>query len=303
MSRFTVGQEITVKESSDHLTYGRFYVVCGIEIYSINRLHEACVRDNNNAIHIISDDFGLTREEYEQAEREKDPFAPGKWVVCVEDDYPLSSGAITQVWNACRADDKWFNAMTHDGVRGMRKYRFRPATPEEIKEQEKKIMDEKKADDEKIEIAHVFQIDPDILTPGWRERMAESERQTFTVGGQEFYVGQTVWTTMNLGIGDKGTALVVVGCDLANKTAIIVKEPDTVKAFSITADGRITTTDPKLHKWKFGDWARHPDYGVGFVSEPREQTGSAYVSFGGNLGVKYVGLKSLTYISTAEIPE
>lgn len=134
--------------------------------------------------------------------------------------------------------------------------------------------------------------------------LAEDEdcenRLTFTVGGQEFYVGQSVWSTMDLGLGPKGTELTVVGCDLANKRAIIVRETGTVKAFAITADDRITTTQPKSHEWKFGDWARHPDGGVCFVMSGVDGDGEVMLATPGNW--TYLPATELTYISTAEIP-
>ena len=259
MSRFTVGQEITPKETTRLLTRGRFYAIAEIDC------GEAFVYNNQRQIHWVSDYYALTREEYEQAEREKDPFAPGKWVVCVVEGYGALPGEIIKTEKEHDTTSiGWFCS----NLSNYPKSHFRPATPEEIKEQEMKIMD--------------------------------ANRQTFTVGGREFYVGQTVWTTMNLGIGDKGTALAVVGCDLADKRAIIVRETDTVKAFSITADGRITTTEPKPHEWKFGDWARHPELGVVFIVAHLKDCDAVMVSNAG--GWCSVDKSTLTYIATAEIP-
>ena len=64
------------------------------------------------------------------------------------------------------------------------------------------------------------------------------------------------------------------------------------------------------HEWKFGDWARHPEYGVVFVVtisqefpkeiwvNPKEQ-----VSGHGCLTAERVNARELTYISSATIPE
>ena len=64
----------------------------------------------------------------------KDPFAVGEWVVCVKEDWPLKVGDISCVVDRYIVDPQnWFGARTKCmGVIGMRKSRFRPATPEEI---------------------------------------------------------------------------------------------------------------------------------------------------------------------------
>lgn len=64
------------------------------------------------------------------------------------------------------------------------------------------------------------------------------------------------------------------------------------------------------HEWKFGDWARHPKYGVVFVVtisqefpkeiwvNPKEQIAGV-----GCLTAERVNASELTYISSATIPE
>ena len=81
---------------------------------------------------------GLTREE--QAEREKDAFAPGGWVVCVRADHPASVGDILQCQSPPFEPVNFFAASVGTAHRrGFRKHRFRPATSEEIKARETKL--------------------------------------------------------------------------------------------------------------------------------------------------------------------
>lgn len=403
MSRFTVGQDITPKQSKLGLTYGKFYRVCG-HLGSL-----AFVSNDIGRNHVIHDDFTLTREEYEQAEKEKevtkefdiskvdvgwkvklddkkcplqdifrgvwldvveananqliveingfrtpisrkfpfflsalppehekDPFAPGKWVVCVRDYYPARVGDIIQVLEVSDALGcfRVRDMMAARGYEVRFKSHFRPATPEEIynhldselartplsertvkqctqayearrlaektKEQEMKIMDEKKGDDEKIEIAHVFQIDPDIFTAGQHERMTESNRQTFTVGGQEFYVGQTVWAEKDGRSFSASDEFEVIGPINNAPLSLCVRKPSSSMIYLIGyAD--VTTEKPKPHEWKFGDWARHPDEGVCFVVSGVDGDGDVMLAT--RVNWTYRPATELTYISTSEMPK
>lgn len=58
------------------------------------------------------------------------------------------------------------------------------------------------------------------------------------------------------------------------------------------------------HEWKFGDWARHPEYGVVFVGNvncPSELWCIIKDSLGWRSG-KHINPNELTYISSAAIP-
>ena len=283
MSRFTVGQEITPKETGGIFTYGKFYRVR----YALSKIVFA--DGENGGFCCIGDHDALTREEYEQAEREKDPFAPGKWVVCVKDDSPAKVGDVllisdySGVYYLFRSESILDKVnMPHMDHFPYRKSHFRPATPEEIKEQEMKIMDEKKADE------------------------ARANRQTFTVGGKEFYVGQTVWSTEDGGILSEGDELEVLGAHPEADTLIIVRKPGTWHVSFGDVKYLTTTTKPKPHEWKFGDWARHPEWGVVLVGSEVDDDGDVVIytkdGFYSHLNPN-VSPKILTYISTAEIPE
>ena len=264
MSRFTVGQEITPKETCNHLTRGKFYRV--IEVRNEN----CAIINNEDSIHLISDNFGVTHEEYEQAEREKDPFAPGNWVVCVRDDTPAKVGDVVMVTAYHPTTPLgWFKVTMAGGPCNMRKSHFRPATPEEIKEQEMKIMD--------------------------------ANRQTFTVGGQEFYVGQTVWAEKDGVSFAAFDELEVIGPINNAPLGLCVRKLSSAMLYFI-GHAAITTTKPKPHEWKFGDWARHPDYGVVFVLSGIDCDGD--IPFHSERsGLEFAHPRELTYISSAEIPE
>ena len=277
MSRFTVGQEITVKEGYGPLEYGKFYPISMItgqwNIIVVENDHRVWVKD----IH------ALTREEYEQAERDKDPFAPGKWVVCVKDDYPALAGDIIQVFEESDAPGCFRVRDTTSPYRHKVCFKssFRPATPAEIKEM--KIMDEKK-DDESL-----------------------ANRQTFTVGGQEFYIGQSAWAVGDGLLYKDGDALDVIGmvAGLNFPTNVSVRNKKTLMCFVMKIAG-LTTTPPKPHEWKFGDWARHPECGVLFVTDigDEDEDGDREIGAVMKDGTAVVlGDFELTYISTAEIPE
>ena len=55
------------------------------------------------------------------------------------------------------------------------------------------------------------------------------------------------------------------------------------------------------HEWKFGDWARHPEYGVGLVCGKQDECDDVQMAFK-NYRTEWVNTERLTYISTAEIP-
>ena len=57
---------------------------------------------------------------------------------------------------------------------------------------------------------------------------------------------------------------------------------------------------PEEYEWKFGDWARHRIYGVVFVCGNRGDKVKVLAKDTSN--VEHVNPKTLTYISSAEIP-
>lgn len=68
------------------------------------------------------------------SERVKDPFAPGEWVVCVEDDRPCKKGDIVRVFQN-PDDHRLFRVKDNSESKGYQPYfksHFRPATLEEI---------------------------------------------------------------------------------------------------------------------------------------------------------------------------
>ena len=75
----------------------------------------------------------------------------------------------------------------------------------------------------------------------------------------------------------------------------------------ITLNGAtyVLKEEPKLeHEWRFGDWARHPEYGVVFVGNvngPDEIWCVVQDGEGWHYG-QHVSPNNLTYISSATIP-
>ena len=140
------------------------------------------------------------------------------------------------------------------------------------------------------------------------KKEAESPRQEFTVGGQTFYVGQTVWSTETSGVLKSGDELEVIGAHPDSRSGITVRKVGTWFTGFGELD-KLATTKPKPHEWKFGDWARHPEYGVVFVVtisqefpkeiwvNPKEQ-----ITWHGCLTAERVNARELTYISSATIP-
>ena len=74
----------------------------------------------------------------------------------------------------------------------------------------------------------------------------------------------------------------------------------------ITINGVIYIPKPQeKHEWKFGDWARHPEYGVVFVcrhSGRFEGSGKVKGLAKDTGNVEFVNPETLTYISSAETP-
>lgn len=271
MSRFTVGQEITPKETGDGFTRGEFYKVIAVDRVGISLVNDDLGRPSD-----IPDVFFLTREEYEQAEREKDPFAPGKWVVCVFEGYGALLGEIIKTE---KEHDTTCVGWFCSNLSNYPKSHFHPATPEEIKEQEMKLTGEKKE--------------------------GEDSRQEFTVDGQTFYVGQTVWAEKDGFSFSKADELEVIGPISNAPLALCVRKPSSSLIY-FTGHAAVTTTKPKPHEWKFGDWARHPECGVLFVTGigDEDEDGDREIEAAMKDGtVVVLGDAELTYISTAEIPE
>ena len=85
--------------------------------------------------------------------------------------------------------------------------------------------------------------------------------------------------------------------ELATSSPIPFPIPDTV---TIGGVEYIRKPEPE-HVWKFGDWARHPEYGVGFVCGKQDECYDVQMAFK-NYRTEWVNTERLTYISTAEIP-
>lgn len=85
---------------------------------------------------------------------------------------------------------------------------------------------------------------------------------------------------------------------LSESEIISAAEP----APEITLNGAVYILKPEPeHVWKFGDWARHPEYGVGFVCGKQDECYDVQMAFK-NYSTEWVNTERLTYISTAEIP-
>jgi len=84
--------------------------------------------------------------------------------------------------------------------------------------------------------------------------------------------------------------------EVANKSTDSESEPE------ITVDGAVYILKPEPeHEWEFGDWAWHPEYGVGFVTGKQDECYDVQMAFK-NYRTEWVNTERLTYISTAEIP-
>lgn len=134
-------------------------------------------------------------------------------------------------------------------------------------------------------------------------RHAPEPHITFTVGGHEFYVGQRVWSLESddeehIKVGDEfvvsGAALNEGECRLA------IRRPEKAAHIFALPKG-ISTTLPAPHEWKRGDWARHEDFGVGFVCSGVDFVGDVRVDFSGSSA--RVRPETLTFISHSEPPK
>ena len=106
-------------------------------------------------------------------------------------------------------------------------------------------------------------------------------------------------------------------CVMFNGSVVVLSQKqlehyiETAKEITLNGKVYVLKEEPKpVHEWKFGDWARHPDYGVVFVVtisrefpneiwvNPKEQiTGCCCLT------AERVNASELTYIGSATIPE
>lgn len=139
-------------------------------------------------------------------------------------------------------------------------------------------------------------------------RPTPEPRVTFTVGGQEFYVGQRVWSLESddeehINVGDEfvvsGAALNEGECRLA------IRRPEKSAHIFALPKG-ISTTPPSPHEWKRGDWARHEDGSVYLVVKVLDNkivlTGCGFADCT-EMKQAHPRDPKLTFISHTEIPE
>lgn len=139
-------------------------------------------------------------------------------------------------------------------------------------------------------------------------KSAPEPRITFTVGGQEFYVGQRVWSLESddeehINVGDEfvvsGAALNEGECRLA------IRRPEKAAHIFALPKG-ISTTPPSPHEWKRGDWARHEDGSVYLVVKVLDNkivlTGCGFADCT-EMKQAHPRDPKLTFISHTEIPE
>lgn len=152
-----------------------------------------------------------------------------------------------------------------------------------------------------------FYNDPDyqfeIVRPA--PEPAPEPRITFTVGGQEFYVGQRVWSLEDA--QDEHTKvftqeeLEVCGTGYKN-TRIFTRKVGSPYMVSFLPQ-YLSNTPPSPHEWKRGDWARHAKKGVVFVAgKSTFGNDTLFVSDENGWG-DHVHPNELTFISHSEPPK
>ena len=201
----------------------------------------------------------------------KDPFAVGKWVVCVASHWPARTGDVLQVECEARSNEMFIASSWL-----LHKAYFRPATPEEIAAHlEKKDMAGKPvipcdedpksltSEDCELKITPAVSLDADAKGDG---------KITFTVAGREFFVGQRVYANTR-GTAGPGRLIdvphEVTGC-FATAELVCIREMDGFNQRVIAAS---CLSDAPLHEWQFGDQASHPKHGKVLVidfTDPKE---------------------------------
>ena len=215
-------------------------------------------------------------------ETPKDPFAPGEYVTCVVASGDYFVGVTVKVSNKDYpiSDTNGFmhEHLPHLDCIGSVKSRFRRATPEEIAAYKAKYEAEPAVDPKP---------EPD-------------PRITFTVGGQEFYVGQRVWSDYDYGLAPIGKTLEIIG----PYNGLVVTRVENTSMVACMSAATLSTTPPTPHEWKRGDWARHEKFGSGFVYATVKDgvNDRIFVTFEDQIPAAFKP-SELTFISHTEIPE
>ena len=78
---------------------------------------------------------------------------------------------------------------------------------------------------------------------------------------------------------------------------------ETPETLTINGVEYIRKPEPE-HEWKFGDWAKHPEYGVVFVGNVNgpDEIWCVFRNEKGWRSGTHLSPKDLTYISSASIP-
>ena len=133
---------------------------------------------------------------------------------------------------------------------------------------------------------------------------APEPRITFTVGGQEFYVGQRVRSIdaddeEHIKVGDEFVVSGSAGNEDAHRLAI--RRHESASHIFALPKG-ISTTPPtqQTYEWKRGDWARHEKKGVGFVLRTRREY--VVLSFSDETVGEFLP-SEVTFISHSEPPK
>lgn len=188
----------------------------------------------------------------------KDPFAPGEYVTSIHD-YVGVFGFIKNIRHIYKISGQSRpDTFENEGGFVLQKSDFRPATPEEIAAYKEKY---------EPECADGPEPGEDKCIEG-SAGCAPEPRITFTVGGQEFYVGQRVWSLVEsedfwtiLGKGDE----LEIRANLPNSGQVVCSLPNDPRACLFDVD-QFTTIPPATQEWKFGDVALHKEHGVGIVT-------------------------------------
>lgn len=227
----------------------------------------------------------------------KDPFSPGEYVTCAEPSTFCIKNGVAKVDRRSHRDNDWFFYETNKECQAVaaRKIFFRPATPEEIAEYKAKYEAQETALDPKPE--------------PFAESNSET-RITFNVGGQEFYIGQQVWSDSNYRFAPLGVALEVIG----PFNGFVVTRAENTSLVAHMSISNISTTPPAPNErkrgdweWKRGDWALHKDGRKAFVCWTCQPYGqftpiSLMVSFATEAAI-VLPASEFTFIGHTEAPE